>query len=267
MPPDRTRRRPDSAPAADAGAASLVSEHIRRREPYVDTIDEARSSLRRRGWALIRGAPFLRGGLPDHGAALRLAGCFGEPSARDGGCALWPVRARTRDRSATFSVRAGAAAMHTDAQYHRRPEQVVCLFVVRPAADGGATVLLAAEDAEECLDRHPEGPAVRRALAQPRWTWSVPAAFRDAGNAACGPAPAAAVLPGDGTIRWRDDNLRSGHARAAAVFAACVAGARGKVVVDQRPGDVIVFDNRRVLHGRTGFADPRRLLLRTRLWT
>jgi alpha-ketoglutarate-dependent taurine dioxygenase len=38
------------------------------------------------------------------------------------------------------------------------------------------------------------------------------------------------------------------------------------VTLDLRAGDLIVVDNRRVLHGRTWFDDSRRLLLRVRLW-
>jgi len=226
--------------------------------------DRARAALARQGWAVLRGAPFLTGGQPDLEAALRIASRFGSPSTRDGGRAVWPVAVTTERPGATFSIRAGEAGLHTDAQYRRMPEDLVCLFAVRPAASGGVTRLLRAAEARAALLRHSKGEWALEVLARPRWSWQAPEIFE------AEPPFHAPVLPGDGTVRWRIDTLAPGltaeQVLAAAVFEASIEAAPEVVEVALDTGDVAVIDNHRTLHGRTDFSDSRRLLLRVRLW-
>ncbi|WP_436761471.1 TauD/TfdA family dioxygenase [Streptosporangium sp. V21-05] len=230
-------------------------------------IGRAAQSLDLRGWAVLRGQDFTSGHGADHAAVTDIARRFGTPSARDAGQAVWEVRPRPGRGHGTFSERAGPAPFHTDAQYRARPEDLVCLFVVRPAADGGATLLLGRADAEAGLGRRPHGDLVAAALRRPRWAWTVPEAFRSAPGET---SPPAAVLPGDGTLRWRADNLAPRldpfQRWAAAEFAACLRTAPGSRRIRHAPGGVIIVDNRRVLHARNPFQDPRRLVLRVRLW-
>ncbi|WP_051760125.1 TauD/TfdA family dioxygenase [Herbidospora cretacea] len=212
--------------------------------------------LATRGWVVVRGA----WDVPTHAQALRFAARFGRPSARDGGRAVWEVR--PRPLGGTFSQRSGPVPLHTDAQYHPDPEDLVCLFAVRPAADGGHSLLLPAGRALAALRARPDGARAETALRRPQWSWTTPAVF--AGGRAAPPVP---VFSGD-TVRWRPDNLvasEEGRA-AAAAFAAALAGA-GPAGVRLTPGDVLLIDNRRTLHGRTAFGDPRRLMLRVRLWS
>ncbi|NJP33751.1 TauD/TfdA family dioxygenase [Micromonospora thermarum] len=211
------------------------------------------------GYLVLRDLPLLtRKGEVDADGMLRLALAFGSPSTRDGGRALWPVTPRTGNPDSTFSVRAGAAALHTDAQYRPDPEELVLLFVVRPARDGGDTLLLAAADAEASVQRTGD----LRALRASRWSWSVPAEF------AAQPPFRAPVLAGDGTIRWRRDNFVARDRRQHEVaerFAAAIATSEKIVQLRLDAGDAVIVDNRRVLHGRTPFTDPRRLLYRIRV--
>ncbi|MEO3812670.1 TauD/TfdA family dioxygenase [Sphaerisporangium sp. B11E5] len=228
-------------------------------------IARARDELAARGWAVLSDAPFLPHGRPDPEGVLRIATGFGRPSSRDGGREIWTVAPRTTRPGATFSMRAGGAAFHTDAQYHSRPEDVICLFVVRPAADGGDTMLLTARDVVATLRRDPAGETALERLAQPVWTWTPPDVFSRKAAAAVPPMP---VLPGDGTVRWRRDNLGPlcpPQAQAATVLESGLRRAPA-TRLSQNPGDVIVIDNRRTLHGRTPFTDPERRLLRVRLW-
>ncbi|HEX8008558.1 MAG TPA: TauD/TfdA family dioxygenase, partial [Trebonia sp.] len=127
--------------------------------------ERARADLAERGWAVLRGQRFRA----DQASVLRIARHFGRPSARDGGQAVWEVRPRPGRARGTFSERTGPAAFHTDAQYHARPEDLVCLFVVRPAADGGHTRVLSAEAALSTLRA-----ATLTALREPTWSWTVP---------------------------------------------------------------------------------------------
>ncbi|WP_106239236.1 TauD/TfdA family dioxygenase [Nonomuraea fuscirosea] len=227
----------------------------------------ARRHLVEQGWAVLRtGLCFADGGAVDHTKILSLARRFGAPSRRDAGREIWPVRPSRTDAAATLSERAGAVDFHTDAAYRSRPEDLVCLFVVRPAADGGLTLLLDAATVDAELRRHALGERVLAALGEPRWGWRVPEAFSG------GPAdvsPRAAVMPGDGTVRWRGDNLvglTPEQRKVATWFGSLLKVVPGAVRLEHRPGDVIVIDNHRVMHGRTSFQDAARLLLRVRLW-
>jgi alpha-ketoglutarate-dependent taurine dioxygenase len=217
-----------------------------------------REDVRQRGWSLATGLPFVRDRAPDLEFVLGFAARLGRPSERDGGIAAWPVTPVTGDPRATFSQRAGHAALHTDAAYRRDPERGVCLFAVRPAQDGGRSRLVAGKDVLHALP-----DALGRQLSRPDWEWRVPAPFQP------GPPFRGAVLSRDGKVRWRADTLRpagTGQERAAAEFAARVETLPAVVEIPLQEGDVLVLDNHRMLHGRTAFTDPCRLLVRVRLW-
>ncbi|ADJ47539.1 hypothetical protein AMES_5714 [Amycolatopsis mediterranei S699] len=220
-------------------------------------IDESRRHLHTTGFVLLRGCEFTDGRTVDRGAVGDLMSVFGKISARDGGTAIWPVRPATTDVHATFSVRAGAAEWHTDAAYRDVPEDLVALLCVRPAADGGVSRLLHQRHARTGLDAD-----VVTALRQPSFSWRPPAVF---GGGSIRQFP---VLASD-TVRWRWDNLEVArpHNAVAASFREHLAAASGALDLPLQAGDVLVFDNRRVLHSRTAFTDPRRHLLRVRLWT
>ncbi|TKK81046.1 hypothetical protein FDA94_34200 [Herbidospora galbida] len=217
---------------------------------------DAEDGLATRGWVVVRGG----WDVPTHAQALRFAARFGRPSARDGGHPVWEVR--PRPLGGTFSQRGGPVPLHTDAQYHPDPEDLVCLFAVRPAADGGHSLLLPASRALAALRARPDGARAEAALRRPQWSWITPAVFT--GGRGAPPLP---VLAGD-TVRWRPDNLvpaEEGRA-AAETFTDALARADPEEV-RLTPGDVLLVDNRRTLHGRTAFGDPRRLMLRVRLWS
>ncbi|GAB3408136.1 Fe(II)-2OG oxygenase family protein [Flindersiella endophytica] len=225
---------------------------------------ECLHELALQGWTVAHDLPFLDNGQPDQQAVLEISRLFGEPSTRDGGKAVWPVRPVTSQADATFSVRDGEAALHTDSQYHDEPEDLICMFAVRPATDGGTSCVLPVEAAITSVLDHPNGPAILERLVQPGWSWQVPAVF--GGNATSTPTR---VLRGDGSIRWRADNLAATPGadgmRVAGQFAECLASAPDTAYVHLEPGDLMVLDNRRVLHGRTAFTDRHRLMLRVRL--
>lgn len=291
MPPPAPGTGPSgTAPSGSAETSSTVGIPRRgdralsgRRLPaaVVGLLGTARRQLAERGWTLL---PAIDFGLVDRGliasherAVLDLASEFGVPSTRDGGRAVWPVTPAALPNAAspraTFSARAGAAGFHTDAQYHDRPEDYVCLFVVRPAADGGLSRLLAVEPAISALKACAHGAESLDLMSRPIWRWRIPAEF----DAAAAPEMSAmpALMPGPATagglrIRWRTDNLDPAlPARlhdAASLIGTVFNRAQGAVELQPRPGDVLILDNHRVMHARTWFSDPRRLLLRVRLW-
>jgi alpha-ketoglutarate-dependent taurine dioxygenase len=224
--------------------------------PLAARLAAATAALSGRGWGVVTRAGFTDGQRTDVAQVRRLACCFGTPSARDGDTEIWPVRPVSRDRRQTFSQRDGEALLHTDAAYRAAPEPLFALFCVRPARDGGRTRLLAAGAAFSGLDA--ETVSV---LRRPVWRWVPPAVFGGR------PDVARPVVSRSGEIRWRFDNLAIGaELRPVA--------ARFRDHIENHPGvtefmlptdSVLICRNQTMLHGRTGFSDIGRLLLRVRL--
>lgn len=189
--------------------------------------------------------------------ALRL---LGVPSSRDGGKPVWPVHPRGAN-AGTFSVRTGYADLHTDSQYRPDPERWVALYCVRPARHGGESLALSGVRALALLRAHPDGERIEALLREPAFRWQVPAIFPEGDQEPC------PILNG-GSIRWRRDNLiASGHHLwAADAFHALLGKTEVTVRLRLTPGDLLILDNHRAMHGRTHFEDADRLLLRVRIW-
>lgn len=188
---------------------------------------------------------------------------LGIVSRRDGGQGAWPIK--PRKDSGTFSEILGEARFHTDAQYHELPERAFLLVCERPAQDGGANLVLNLEHAREAA-LESVGREGLDLLEQPIWSWRTPSAFRTSDTPEY--SPDTAVFRADGTVRWRFDNLLCKTAKqtdVAARFADALDRSPHAVRVMLKPGDVLLCDNWHVLHARTHFQDPNRLLYRVRL--
>jgi alpha-ketoglutarate-dependent taurine dioxygenase len=220
------------------------------------SITQAQRQVSARGWAVVESAGFTDGRTTDFDAVRAIARQFGVPSDRDGGTDIWPIRPVSESASETFSRRAGEALLHTDAAYRTDPEPLFALFCVRPAGDGGASRLLTARDAIADLNEQ-----IITELRRPVWVWTPPAVFGGT------PAEPSAVLAERGHIRWRYDNLAIGerHRPIADAFHEHLETHRSTVEFTLPTDSVLVCDNQQVLHGRTGFTDIARLLLRVRL--
>lgn len=188
---------------------------------------------------------------------------FGSPSERDGGIAVWPIRARKQ--KGTFSEVVGEARLHTDSQYRETPETAFILACIRPARLGGDSMLLSAQAAIKAAERN-LGMTEILLLRQPIWQWTVPAVFRAEEDAAV--SPSSEIIGPDGTIRWRDDNVVCDTKEKRIVvskFSMALRNSKEIVQVRLEAGDVLVCDNKFALHGRTAFDDFDRLLYRVRL--
>jgi hypothetical protein len=193
---------------------------------------------------------------------LAFAHFAGRPSSRDGGTAVWCVR--PRGSTGKFSMGSGPADLHTDSTYHDRPEPFVLLYVERPAAQGGESLVLHIDDLQTDLDDFPAAADTGALLRAPIWRWKRPAAFGG------GQTSGHAVLDGSG-VRWRWDNLIMDGAgecqsRAARLLASVARNSRAVRKLRLDRGDALLIDNRCVLHGRSGFVDRARQLYRIRFW-
>jgi hypothetical protein len=214
------------------------------------------ADLHSRGWSLVLNAGFTDGEMVDSAALRELCGLVGTPSSQDGDQVVWPVRPRSTAQDATFSMRSGSAALHTDAAYRIDPEPYVALFCVRPARDGGLSSVLSEADVAAGLSREHAAD-----LRRPIWQWRPPAVF---GGVVTDPRP---VLQNGGRIRWRFDTLElTAETRTPAMLFHTYLADHSSTRRFMLPADSVLFlDNHRVLHGRSAFTDPQRLLLRVRL--
>lgn len=226
----------------------------------------ARDELDATGAVVLEGAPV------SDAAVVLLAAVAGHATAEGNGVPerlVWDVRVADKAGDAIRSQRADAFALHTDSSDAPRPHEFVGLACVTPAEDGtGRSLLIAAEHVAETLRRE-YGDRTVRLLAD--------ACFPFAAATATGlPISRFAVLSSDLRVRYREPVLRCGleladppldadHHAALEAFEDVVG--REEIATHFRlvAGDVLLLDNRRVLHGRTrigsaaGAVSPRHL--------
>jgi alpha-ketoglutarate-dependent taurine dioxygenase len=199
------------------------------------------------------------------------------PANHPGDAVVWDVRDRGEDRRRIggHSKTSAAAAYHTDAGYLRVPPRFFLLYAMRAAACGGGESLL--RDGRivlEQLGRSDTGRAAIEALSQtlPR---RIPTKFRpvaDYSEDGFQYSPVISELP---LWRWGKYNTSSAL-RANPQYATSRVWQALETVTNalvHGPGElrpviptdgVIVIDNHIAMHGRTGFTDPNRHLLRIR---
>jgi len=165
--------------------------------------------------------------------------------------------------------------LHTDSPQYERPPELISLLCVYPAQAGGRSKLLSAYAVHNLL--------LRSQAERLPWLYERYHFHRK-------PTPETTLAPvftyderhrrlG---CRYLGEYIRSGHAvkgealagtpreEALAALDAALAQDRFVVELDLREGDVLVLDNRRILHGRSSFQDdpesgrPRRQM--GRLW-
>lgn len=205
-------------------------------------VGEVCTDVMRRGLALVAGVP------PEEGEVLRFAETVGFVRETNYG-RLFDVRAKP-DASNLADTPLGLP-LHTDNPYRSPVPTVQVLHCLRPAAAGGATILADGFAAAAALRRRdPDSFAV---LA------STPVRFRFASDDVELLAERTIIeLDADDEVvtvavnnRSLDTPIDSRFATALAAFRALLDSDAIELTLDA--GQAIVFDNRRVLHARTGF--------------
>ncbi|GGN99378.1 TauD/TfdA family dioxygenase [Nocardia rhizosphaerihabitans] len=212
------------------------------------------------GWAVIDPGPETTS---DPAAVIEFARPYGTVSARDGGAA-WAIR--PRQEHGTFSQTNVEAPLHTDAQYRDNPEGAFLLACARPAETGGDSIVLRVSDLLESLAARPGREDLLHLLTASIWRWRTPPVF--GGPRISAPSPILKFRPdGTPTMRWRLDNLVVDEKCdwAARVVAEAAATHKARRLLRVTAGQILVCDNATVLHGRTAFTDPKRLLWRVRV--
>jgi Taurine catabolism dioxygenase TauD, TfdA family len=179
----------------------------------------------------------------------------------------------------TFSEADGEAPFHTDNSWVRMPEQYFALLVIRPADVGGESLLCPVPELLRDFAQTREGPAALRTLSKCQFPFAMPVVFRsDAeGAAQVTPVVTAPVVESCTSLRYRYDVLQAGFrvrpdlatvesVHAVETFNNYLVGVRHSAPSTRlERGDLLIANNCTLLHARTDFTDPKRLLLRARI--
>jgi alpha-ketoglutarate-dependent taurine dioxygenase len=258
-----------------------VSALKRRGEPLTVAIASIKKVLDEgAGSIVLRGFPLGVSESERDARYLTFAEQFGKVTLHGGSrSAIWHVSPKSQiaDRDRTFSEMADEAPLHTDSSFIDNPETYFSLLVVRPAKIGGNSISLPVSSVINALRREPGGPQSFKVLSEQKFPFATPAAFSDASAQAGKRDTVFAPIFGETVpIRFRMDCILAG-------FAACPDLATPERVRAvhffndflQRymqhggkrleAGDLFIGNNHRILHARTFFSDPDRLLLRVRI--
>ena len=209
------------------------------------------------GFALLRGVPL------DDGQVIRVAALFGFVRETNYG-RLFDVSARPAPNNLAYTGL--GLGVHTDNPYRDPVPGLQLLHCLEASAEGGESVLVDGFRVAETLrEDAPEHFALLSGH-------EVPFRFSDAGSDLRARGPLI-QLDRDGAVRAIRYNSRSADAldlpadimtafyEAYRHFGRLMGRPEGEVVIRLAPGDLLMLDNRRVLHGRRPFAagDHRRL--------
>lgn len=240
--------------------------------------------------ALTEGPGFaILTGLPMDGLAREdidllytaVATMFGDITLHGGKNKLvWEVTPNQEvgERQRTFSELPYEAPLHTDSSFLRRPEDYFALLALREAEDGGNSIVIPIRQVLKELAREARGPAVIKTLKQP-FPFELHAAYdSQAGLPNAVRVITAPILEKGPKIRYRFDSIEAGlHHRPDLATPERVAALHyfdafirrflnsNQAGLRLRRGDMLIGNNRTVLHARTAFLDPNRLLLRVRM--
>ncbi len=224
------------------------------------------TALRGEGAVVVRGVE-----VTDDPALLEVVALVGRASAvGNGGREIYDVT--PREGGTDLSSTAEQFPLHTDSTFLTHPHPHIALGCVTapPAGGGGRSCVVSADVLARALaDRH--GPDAVAALREPAF----PFILRDPGE-----EPRVALLPvlgsdddGRTTIRYRADavemaaradghELGERHRSAFAALTALTADESLQRTFALAPGDVLLVDNRRMLHGRSAIQEGAQRLLR-----
>lgn len=233
------------------------------------------------GYLVLKGFPLNRPEAEYLAEFEALAGLIGEPQGHGhSGKKSWRISPRASlDHVPTFSEMASEAPLHTDNSWVPEPEKYFSLLAVRPAIDGGESIVLPLEQVLLGFLQKPQGREAWALLSQPLFPFAVPDVFLSEEEFAA-PERKALVFPVFGStvgFRFRHDAIRRGFAQRPELASSRAEWAieffndylidfsERTPKVKLESGDVLIANNHRVLHARTDFSDSNRLLWRARM--
>lgn len=175
----------------------------------------------------------------------------------------------------TYSEHSEEAFLHTDSAYKETPEDAFILYCIKPAAcQGGMTTILSLSDIYNEMAAHPCSQLLLRELANTRYPYMVPSIFKTRRDVVDEFIHEPILEPSQ-KIRFRRDTIQKSLSRIAStlsedaiaafeLFTSLIKNSQKTLKVNLAAGDLLVMNNRTMLHGRTAFNDSTRHLLRIR---
>lgn len=211
----------------------------------------ARAQLAARGLVLVRGVPGVAAAGGSEQGVLAVARAIGIPMETNYGV-HFDVRAVASPTNGAFAE--GPLPLHTDNPYRALPPGFQALACVHAAGEGGATMFADGAALARTLS-----PADAQALA------TVPVAFewRGGGARLAAAHPVLELRPPHLlSVAWNERALRAPPPQeadawfnAAGAWARALEGGSHACAVRLAPGEAVVWDNRRLLHGRQPYQD------------
>ncbi len=188
---------------------------------------------------------------------------------------VWHIKPRKSESKVfTFSEHNDEAPFHTDSQYRQEPENYQALYAIKKAdCGGGLSSIITLKSILKVLDAHPNGKELRRIFTEVDLPFAVPTVFKKE------PDNDKEVIYGkvlgDNKIRYRYDTLMKGleyspgalsdeQIEMITYFEKLVNEDHESESYMLENGDMLVLNNRRVMHKRSAFSDWNRHLLRIR---
>lgn len=224
-------------------------------------------AVREVGAAVVRGVD-----VGDDDALLGVVAHAAAPSDfGNGGGFIYDVMPRPEAEQVDLSSTDRRFPLHTDSTFLRAPHDVIALGCLEaPEGGGGESHLLHVDVVIARIRERADGEDALAALSEVAYPFVVEV---DGGDRVIAPLP---VLRRDGanvTVRYRDDiiakagdaasiELDGRHRAGLDAFEATLGDVALHAVHALRPGEVLVVDNRRMLHGRTAITSGARRVVR-----
>lgn len=192
---------------------------------------------------------------------------------------VWDIKAVKNPKSTfvTHSELASEAELHTDSAFSDNPEDYFCLYSIKKAdCNGGESLLLSKEDLLFELRKTEEGIKAEEQFRTKKFPFAVPSIFKEGHKLQDENLYARDYILTENSIRFRSDVIEKSlnfspqlidadQRKALRVLQYILEHSSAVKRLTLEVGDLIVINNKTMLHGRTAFTDSDRHLLRVRL--
>jgi alpha-ketoglutarate-dependent taurine dioxygenase len=234
------------------------------------------------GYLLIRGANFeVTEGDTHKKEFLDFCKLLGTPILHNSmpDSYVWDIKPvkNTKSTFITHSELALEAELHTDSAFSDNPEDYFCLYSIKKAdCNGGESLLLSKEYLLRELRKTEEGIEAEKQFRTKKFPFAVPSIFKEGHKSQNENLYAKDYILSGDTIRYRSDVIEkslniepqlidSDQRKALQVLQNILESSTAVKRFMLEVGDLIIINNKTMLHGRTAFKDNDRHLLRVRI--
>lgn len=186
-----------------------------------------------------------------------------------------PTTVQGESKVITYSQHSHEADLHTDSQYSAYPEDYFALLTLHKAeCGGGISYLLSLKDILAELESSEAGKKAKHILETTTYPFIVPSIFKQRKEEK--PEFNYGHIIKNGEIRFRVDTIQKAldydqslctteQVEAFNFMVNLVRSTNNRKTFFLENGDLVLINNKNMLHGRGSFTDPKRHLLRIRM--